>query len=349
MKAVVLNDTRTQFHHGCELVMKRISDELTLRGVTEIVFSQEGSDWFANEEVKKSIETSSIVVVNGEGTIHHGRPHGEKLLSVVDYADKYNVPCYLINATYQSNPTEFSKYLSKFRKIYVRESFSKNELESLGFFSEIVPDLTLSAQFDMGKINRSSEIISATDSAFTSVSEDFYSFAKTRDWNFLPVLRFTRNEGKFSFKEALRYVKCKIFSFKYRAHGLLGGRFDYLKEVNFHINSSMQGYFSAIANSSLVVSGRFHSNCYCLLACTPFLAVKGNSHKVEAMIGDIGLDEKRIVDDLSELMKLSNKELIEFFGYSEHEKELIRNYIASAQKKTDSMFNEIFSDCLSIS
>lgn len=40
---------------------------------------------------------------------------------------------------------------------------------------------------------------------------------------------------------------------------------------------------STIGQSRLVVTGRFHMVCACLLTKTPFVALKSNSHKIEGM------------------------------------------------------------------
>lgn len=129
MKIALVNDASAQ-HIGCEFVVKTIKEEVTKRGgaITETVKVNE--DWR-----KKKLDVD-LVIVNGEGTIHHDAPQGHLLLSI---ADKY--PSVLINTVYQNtipNPA-----LDKFKLISCRESYSAGLAESHGAKARVVPDLML--------------------------------------------------------------------------------------------------------------------------------------------------------------------------------------------------------------
>ena len=330
-KIALLNDTRTQFHHGCELVVKQIENLLMQRGVLVFATSNEGSDWSNDKKFLKDIEQCQAIVVNGEGTIHHNRPAGKKLLEVSELAQKLNIPCFLVNTTYQSNPPEFKRYLEKFEQIYVRESQSWLELESLGIASTIVPDLTLSYECSFLSKRQG---VGFTDSAMTPISEQLFEYCEHNKNNrFLPVLRSRKYDNKFNFVESIRDFK---FDLKLSKIKLLSSD-SYLEKRNLFINKTIDSYLEAVSSCNLLVSGRFHSNCFCILTETPFLALEGNSHKVQAMLKDIGLSESRLIS-------LNDIKTINFetdFGFSDIELTALREYRQQALSKINSVFDMI--------
>ena len=135
MNIVILNDTSLQNHFGCELVMRTFKEQLER----------------INFKIIKTIPThiidisipknTDLVIVNGEGTIHHGA--GSHLIQCVN---KYNdIPFVLLNAVWQDNPVYDVLY--KFKYICVRESYSfkclPNDLDNV----EIVPDIIFASNF----------------------------------------------------------------------------------------------------------------------------------------------------------------------------------------------------------
>ena len=47
----------------------------------------------------------------------------------------------------------------------------------------------------------------------------------------------------------------------------------------------------ALARAQLVVSGRYHANCFALLTGTPVVSVDSNTHKIRGMMADLNLGE----------------------------------------------------------
>ena len=133
MKAVIVNDT-TGPHFGCQLVMEgfryqldRVCIEL-LGTVAKRVKSLKQYPAFVRD--------ADLVLVNGEGSIHHGK-RGE----LIDLAAEY--PAVLLNCVYQDNPCRES--LRKFLYVSARESLSAQELRRQGIAAEVVPDCILTS------------------------------------------------------------------------------------------------------------------------------------------------------------------------------------------------------------
>lgn len=80
-KALIVNDTSYENHHGCELVIKNIHKLLEKNNIKVIATNPTGVDWFKNRKFIRSIYKADIVIINGEGTLHHYLPDGDLNLS----------------------------------------------------------------------------------------------------------------------------------------------------------------------------------------------------------------------------------------------------------------------------
>lgn len=83
-------------------------------------------------------EKADLVVINGEGSIHHGRN-----LHLIQLAAEY--PSVLVNCVYQENPQ--LPELKKFLHISARESHSVREINSQGAACELVPDMLFACNY----------------------------------------------------------------------------------------------------------------------------------------------------------------------------------------------------------
>ena len=88
MKAVILNDTSFDFHHGCSKVMENIVTLLNNRGIHVIGTNPVGVDWQINSSFLNNLAVADIVIVNGEGTIHHSQSRAKELVKISKYAKK---------------------------------------------------------------------------------------------------------------------------------------------------------------------------------------------------------------------------------------------------------------------
>ena len=131
MRVVLYNNTALiNSHFGPQLVVQTLYEQLAKRDV-ELIGSLH-RDALPNDNCEL-LSRADLVIVNGEGSIHHSRCG-----HLIDVACKY--PAALINCVYQENP--FNEGLSKFRLIAARESQSANHLKECGAtVVEVVPDL----------------------------------------------------------------------------------------------------------------------------------------------------------------------------------------------------------------
>lgn len=129
-KIVLVNDTSLfSTHFGCQLVGQTIREQCTRVGIN-IISSLPLS--FDMKLAKPWLQRADLVVINGEGSIHHGRH-----THLLELANAY--PSALINCIYQENGSQPS--LNNFLYISARESLSANEIRAQGVDCDVVPDL----------------------------------------------------------------------------------------------------------------------------------------------------------------------------------------------------------------
>lgn len=135
-RVALLNDTSLfSSHFGCQLVGQVFREQFKRVGLN-LVYSLPKR--FSLDEHTKELSNVDLVIVNGEGSIHHGRN-----LHLLDVALKY--PSVLLNTTYQQNPANTA--LGEFLYIAVRESYSASEIRGQGIDCHIVPDVIFNSSF----------------------------------------------------------------------------------------------------------------------------------------------------------------------------------------------------------
>lgn len=152
MKVVLYNDCfipGTQHHFGCELVKETFKAHF-YRVDIDLIGSVTKENVRLNEVDHDLLSKADLVVVNGEGSLHHNRRN-----DLIEIAAKY--PAVLVNSVWENNIVDG---LENFKYISVRESASYDAmLADSGIRPELVPDiifsnirlLGLTGQQDSGK------------------------------------------------------------------------------------------------------------------------------------------------------------------------------------------------------
>jgi len=133
MKVVILNDTFGP-HVGCQLVSEAFREQLDRVGV-EVLGT-------VHKTVRKIyhypsfVKEADLLIVNGEGSIHHG-----KRLELLEVARLF--PAILVNCVFEDNP--LTPAIKSFRFVSTRESLSAAQLVAQGVRAEVIPDVMLTA------------------------------------------------------------------------------------------------------------------------------------------------------------------------------------------------------------
>ena len=287
VKAVILNDTRGDNHFGCFRVMRIIEENLVRRGIAVIGRSLVRNDWERDRGFLARLSEADLVVVNGEGTLHHGHRQGERLLRIAEHPARGQKPVALINAIYQENPESWKKHLDRIDLISTRDSQSATEISRLtGHKCGFVPDLSLAeGAIASPGIPRTRLLIG--DSVETKTRLALRALTDLDpDAKFLPILKGLK-PSKPHHPTPFRQLR--------ESYIWLNARYSQWRHGNIEFNRDEAGFIRSLTSARLHVTGRFHAVCFCLATGTPFLAVESNSWKMGALLEDFGLGNNRIV------------------------------------------------------
>lgn len=288
LPAVLLNDTRNDAHHGCDRVVGNLLGLARRHGIEVIATAPAHADWRQDGAFAAAFERARLVLVNGEGTIHHDRPAGLKLLEAGREARSRGVPAVLLNCTWQANGPEFVARLRDFAQVSVRESLSEAELKGQGVACTRVPDLSLYGDTPPQAARQGLGFTDSVlrDDALALLRAGLRYGAQPCPIQYPPpgatgLARYFRSYfGKVDLRrpgQGLARLADRCWQLARRTRG-------------------QEAYLAGVARLELLISGRFHSDCFALLARTPLLAAESNSHKVQGLLADAGLEPWRLVE-----------------------------------------------------
>lgn len=135
-KVALINETSLYSNHfGCDLVCQVFREQFERLGLNLVLVLPKRFDL---KTYAKELDEVDLIVLNGEGTLHH-----DKFTQLLDLAAKY--PTVLVNCVYESNSP--NPNLKKFLYISARESFSAREIQQNGASCHVVPDLIFASTF----------------------------------------------------------------------------------------------------------------------------------------------------------------------------------------------------------
>lgn len=290
-----------------------------------------GTDrWEKDQRFLKALRVCDAILINGEGTLHHGRPRAERVLKVVDHPLRQGKPVYIVNALYQANPPEWSRYLDKVDLILTRDSRSSRELSRVysGPLHQAL-DLSMHVPHPADSITSRQRLAfgDSVDPATTQLLVDAYR--KTQGSVFLPVMR-TLKSRRPSWPAPLRAWR----DFYIHGHAKLNR----WRDDSIRFVADDHAFLHELENSALHITGRFHGVCLSLLAQTPVLTVASNSWKIEALLDDLGLSRQRLITPQA-LRELDMTQLR--LDFSAQEKERMTEALAASRRMVESVFDRM--------
>lgn len=146
-RVAIFNDTSVSGHIGCRLVMVKLIEVLLQAGFTTVFVWPAWKSW---DESRMALDSLSLdlVVINGEGTIHHDnnpdRVYVAKLLSLIPYCrDFLGIPVAVVNASISTLSTQGLNLLAQADVLMTRDSASTDYLASSGIYAKTLCDLSL--------------------------------------------------------------------------------------------------------------------------------------------------------------------------------------------------------------
>ncbi len=322
---ILMNDTSTRYHHGCARVMRLLSQGLESAGLNILARSPARHDWENDAKFLQALTRADLIVINAEGTLHHGKPAAEALLRIAAHPARGDIPVALVNAMYQDNPSEWGTLLAQFSLLSARDSQSaaimaRDSRQPVRW----LPDLSLSAPSEVTETPRHGLIVG--DSVRLDKRRVLARLAaRTRNARFIPT-------------KTLRGAAWRLPVLGPFLRGLLFRVYNAvwpLRAPDFLMPLTERDYLAQIAGAQMHVTGRFHAVCLSMLTETPFLALTSNASKIEQLLRDAGMDTHRIVDE-DGLAPLPDQA-----GFSEQELVQIRAFRDSAQRKAAQLFQDL--------
>jgi hypothetical protein len=336
ISVLVVNDTRVDLHHGCNAVMGAITSLLRSHCMEPVLFWPAHAEWRGNAQFEETISKVDLVLINGEGTIHHDRPAGRRLLDLGAWASTEGVPVALINVGWETNGPEFVASLSDFDLIAARDSRSAERMRVGGANVRVVPDLSLwfaRVQGIRPYSNGGRAGIGVTDNVDRLKALTLERLRLACGGQTVSIVHGTRGvEGWVRF---LRGGVALSEDFRYPA------RFAALLQLSHRLwwQSSLdtQGFLTQLSSLKLLVSGRFHACTLALAAGTPLIAQPSNTDKIEALFHDAGLDSWRCGGSLDAASIYDARAI----GWSEHEYRCLCAYLDEAENEVKRLFSDL--------
>jgi len=327
LTAVVLNDTSYSNHHGCRVVMRSLLSGLRDVGIKVTATAPVGTPWWLTPNFMEHCFGCDVIIINGEGTIHHGAHAAENLLKITEAASVYKIPVCLINTIYQDNPEMWGNYLRKLSYVSVRDSASFDHCRDLFPDTRFCADIALiSAPQPMAKIKKKYSFCDSVVKETSQAIEHLYKIYRDHAY-YIPIRTLKKNIGD-DIEIAQRATNYR-FEKKYAIQHLI--------DPNRLLFDEHEAYCKCLSSTQLHVTGRFHSACFAIAAGVPFVAIESNAYKIQALTYDIGLSPRRLASSISR----SEIDDIPSWIFSDAEMLAIKTFLADHRQRFLDMMTDI--------
>jgi polysaccharide pyruvyl transferase WcaK-like protein len=321
MRVAIINDTRPTSHYGCLMVMKNLEVLLQQQGI-EVVWTWPVSiDWRKHKSEILNKPQVDAVIVNGEGTIHHGprRWQAQALAEFAEYAhDELKIPAFLINSTLYANNASLYEHLAFYDAIYVRDRASHNELNTFKIENIFVPDMTFAVSSNLESFQR--KPICVVDSVMQKDVPFLKGFGKKHHADYCSMI--VARPTNYSFwKRPRKYL---LETIKW----MMGER---------HRSLNPKAFESYLGQYQLVVTGRYHTVTMCLKNRVPFLALESNTPKISYLLKEVFGNTRRVIS----AKELNAVKLDDWNTYSNNEMEAIDTFLKRAECANFEMIQKI--------
>jgi hypothetical protein len=341
----VLNDTRGDRHHGCTIVMENLMSGLELRGRHVTATLPCGAFLESRWQWQRAFERSPVIVLNGEGTLHHERPYARYLLERVRDAVQAGKAVHVINATWEANSADMAACLRDVRSVWTRDPGSAEELATQGITAQVAADLTFYSRYPE-PARRSTDRIVVTDSVIAERAHLLAALATDHDCLRMPLLRppVLRGAGAAPTKwlkyQAYRRLQAAgIKAFLPRQHYL---------DLCFALESTDE-WRARLASAAAMLSGRYHGTCLALQHRVPVISIASNTAKITRLLQAAGLDtQRRLISPEHLAVQARTPGFTEWLltqsAWTEDERLTLLAYLEDSRRQLDLMLDGIAAD-----
>ncbi|ACB73740.1 polysaccharide pyruvyl transferase family protein [Opitutus terrae] len=265
LRVLVLNDTRRgsfNRHLGCNVVMENLLHLCAAHGL-EVVRTLTTAEPLAAAGFDESLKQVDAVIVNGEGTMHHDSRGALALSAAILHTKRAGRTTALLNAVWQDN-RQANACLGALDFVCARDLLSQGAMRAAGAtHAHAAPDLSLY------RAGAEPTVKPSFQAGVTAPAAAALVIDSVDDAEALRLRQFSATHGL-----PFRVMQAWAVREADERHPLAHERFFSLEDLN---------------TSRVLITGRFHAICFAIKYGRPFLAVPSNTHKMEALLHDIGL------------------------------------------------------------
>jgi hypothetical protein len=326
MRALLINDTSRINHHGCKILNKNLNKIFEIKKIQVIKRCFNAENYQLSFRKIKNIDFD-IILVNGEGTMHHDQKEFLNIIKLCTFFFNKKIPVYLINATIEGISKKYISTFKKFKKIYVRENFSKNFLSRNGIKSKIVSDLIFYDKPNISYKKKFYDLIITDSTIEDDTRELFLLFNKLKKNSiFIPCFYLSKKQrSSITFRCKILIYRLIYLFFKNKLNVFSIFTLDNYKEL---INKLQASHY--------LISGRFHIIALAILYQIPFYYISSNTYKIDGLVNDVKIKDRKV--DLKTFTRFKKKK------FTNKEINFIQKYLEDSKIKIDKMFNQIIND-----
>lgn len=220
-------------------------------------------------EIIRKIDQSDVVILNGEGTLHHDHRNVLSLMALLKLAQLRNKPTAVVNATLQAlHPQFLEQVIKKSTKVVVRDRASFSYLQKEGVPCDLGADCAFYSDFRAG--------LEGSDLPRLD--------PKQKNCFITAGARGVLNRSKIIYK-IIMWAKKRGYSVYYLSLTSAD-----TKLANYLQNAGVPGItfppdawpyiIPFLKQAHLIVSGRHHINIFSILAKVPFIPLSSNTWKI---------------------------------------------------------------------
>ena len=315
-RVLIVNETSrmpyNRWHLGCELVSHHLRDRLEAHGLDCVGWANgiAGINRIVGHDPAARFEA---VLINGEGTLHDDADRAFEIGVIGAQLRAMGKRVFLINSVWEANGPAMEALVRDFDLVAVRESFSQSRLARVRPDARVVPDLCW--------------------------LEDATAVAPPHDppcgiLDCVEPETSARLERLAAAAELPVFVMHRFFEAFHRA--VAAGR-----PVAAVPRVLRRG---DLATCPRWIGGRFHGMVLALGAGVPMLATPSNTSKIEAMLADIGLEDKLLQPEVLDGLA-GRSDVIELFSgrraFTASDWAKVAAYKELARREIDRMFADI--------
>lgn len=333
----LVNDTQYDNHHGCLTVIHNLHAAMNSRGWMCCGALPVSSNASSLKKYQDALSKAALVIVNGEGSLHHDSRNANRLYDVCKQL-VLTKPIVLLNALWQDNDMlKWRPVLEQFKAVYVRDKQSLESLSLASIKASYAPDLTFYDYARPLKKSASAQNYAISDSVINQWTEKALIYcAEQPNIDFITLFtgRIKHKRGSKDFWKAVKY---KLYPFLYGCFGMpVPPRY---RSLRYSIENT-HDFIENLHTYRAICVARYHALCFVIQQEIPFVAIRSNSHKSEALLTEIGLPPALFLASSEDMSKVTSQLEYNSEHYDEFRHKIIEfKYQATAS--INAMFDEI--------